>query len=221
MFRARGWRYVERGTAVPLVGGVSLTGLSALQGAPGPVTASAAAVSAVCFGLLAVVVAFDRLRIRAEANELRARLERALAEDPETGLSSISRFRRDAAVAMARFKRRRERFSLVIFRLPIDLDLVSREPNLRDLARALAINLRQEDTLARVGDRELAALLPGSGADAAENFLLRTDPAVVAHRGRAGMKEWSRDLATLDDLLRLAREDLNRRIVPIPIRAAS
>lgn len=220
MFRARGWRYIEGGAAVTMVAGLGATGVTVLQSAPAAVTAGGAAVTAAAFSLLTLVVAFDRLRIRGEANELRARLERALAEDPETGLSSISRFRKEVSVAIARFKRRRERFTLVVMRLPVERQAGGPDPSLRDLAREVAINLRQDDTLARVGDREIGALLAATGSDAAENFLLRIGPALRARYALAGVREWTNDLGTLDDLLRSAREDLGRRLASTGVRAA-
>jgi len=207
--------------ATVLVMSATFTTVTALQGAPTPIVASSGSVAAIAFGMLAVVVAFDRLRIRNEANELRARLERALGEDPETGLASLANFRRDTSNAIARFKRKGERFTLVVFRVPYQSELASSEPNIRDLARELTLNLRQEDTLARVGDRELGALLSGTSADAAENFLLRVDLDMAAHRADAGMCEWSRDVTSLDDLLRNAREDLTHRLGRKPVRAVS
>lgn len=219
MFRGRGWRWFERGAAVVLLVSAAITTILAIQGAASVIVASAASVAGVAFGMLAIVVAFDRLRIRNEANELRSRLERALAEDPETGISSLATFRRDITTAMARFKRKGERFTLVVFRVPYQSELASAEPNIRDLARELTLNLRQEDTLARVGDRELGALLTGTGSEAAENFLLRVDFDMLAHRAVAGLHEWTREVASPDDLLRHAREDLARRNNRVPLRA--
>lgn len=221
MFRARAWGVLEKTVAsVLVVSSVATLGFVAAQSAP-VLIFFAGLVSTVAFITLTVIVVLDRRRIRAEANELKARLERALAEDPETGLSSIQRFRRDLTIAAARFKRSGEHFTLVVFRLPSEREPLGVESAVREIARHLTLSLRTEDTLARVGDRELGALLTSTNLKSAEAFLDRVEPVAIAYRARWGAAQWARETPGLDAFLAAARSDLQSRLHATPTSLAS
>ena len=146
-------------------------------------------------------------------------MERAAYSDPLTGLANRRLLLSRAEYEIARHRRSRERFTVVM----LDLDgfkllndrygHAAGDEMLRDVADALSHSLRSQDTVARLGGDEFCVIAPqtadprtlaGKIADAVAN-------AALGHlnlRTSIGLAVFPEDGTTIDLLLRAADERL-------------
>lgn len=169
---------------------------------------------AVAGGSTAVLRAvMSRLRRERDAMEL------AAFSDPLTGVANRRMLMAMADYEIARHRRAREPFTLVM----LDLDgfkLVNDrhghaagDQMLRELASRLTRALRSQDTIARLGGDEFCVIAPQTDEPRAlvEKIVSAVTGAADAHRDLAasvGLAVFPRDAATIDELLGVADERL-------------
>lgn len=160
------------------------------------------------------------------AKEVRTELmrfrERALHEDHETGVGNIRQLDIDFVKAVARFRRQREPFSLVLIELRHSLgkQALGRDTVVA-VANVLLQTARAEDSVCRIEERTFAVLLSASDCGGARAFIQRARVRAntdLFTRGAAmnflelvgGAAVWRDELASLPALLAETRADLAR-----------
>ena len=132
-----------------------------------------------------------------EREELLARLREQAGTDELTGLANLRSWNRELDTGLARAARTEEPLAIAM----LDLDRfkaindtrghAAGDALLRELAKALAAELRPGDVLARIGGDEFGLLLPGCSSQTAAATVERLARAAPApHTFSAGVAEW-------------------------------
>ena len=209
---------------VLLAGSIGITGPGALACAL-PVLAVDAVAASLRPGssipppwLVVVVPASCLLVLHATGRRLRRErdlMEHAALSDPLTGLANRRMLMSVAGLEIARHRRARERFSLVMLDLDGFKQLNDRfghaagDQMLRDVARALSQALRSQDTIARLGGDEFCVIAPTTTnshalADKVATAVADAVSGQAGLRTSVGIAVFPDDGATIERLLETA-----------------
>ncbi len=164
---------------------------------------------------------------RERAKVLERELERLTNDapfvDPTTGVGNLNHLDLQFVKLLGRWRRYGEPFAVTLIGFT---DAVAGRGELpreafAHLARVLMETVRVEDTLCRMSQNEFAILLANSTIQGAEAFLERArnniarEPIRTGDRSRfycsaAGVAEWSDEVGSLSELLRLADVEMRK-----------